>query len=127
MRDSREMAIGLFHDASRASEAVYALKNSDFTAADVSLFVPSLAIPLVGLFIAAGATALGGGIGTVIGGMAGMSMSRDRRVSMADRDAVVVVRDGNRLKDVGPMLRRRGAHLVEHARDESMVGSFAAA
>ena len=160
MQTRREVAIGLFQDASRATDAVDALKQAGFSATDVSVFVPSggpasteaaetargarslvagaivgglggwlvgiraLPIPIVGPFIAAGAAALGAGIGTVVGGLAGMSVSPRARQQL-EQDAVVVVRDGDRLHEAERILRKHGASTVEHARDESAISDLA--
>jgi rhodanese-related sulfurtransferase len=72
-------------------------------------------------------SSLGAGIGTVVGNMAGRSISRGRAKSeqnrLSDHDVVVVVRDGVRVQEANAVLRSHGAYLVEHARDESAIAA----
>jgi hypothetical protein len=41
MQSGREVAVGLFQDPRRATDAVNALKNAGFSADDISLLVPA--------------------------------------------------------------------------------------
>ena len=60
--------------------------------------VRALAIPVLGPYIAAGATALGAGVGTILGGIAGPGLARprgDRDVEQRGGDTLVLVHAGN--------------------------------
>jgi rhodanese-related sulfurtransferase len=86
--------------------------------------VRALPIPVLGPYIAAGATALGAGVGTIVGGMAGMGVGRRRleqngHVHHTGSTVVVLVQAGNRVEEAERILRRHGAREVEHVRQSA--------
>jgi uncharacterized membrane protein len=74
--------------------------------------VRALPIPVLGPYIAAGATALGAGVGTIVGGMAGMGRNGH---DYQPKTTVVVVHAGSGVDEAERILRQHGAREVEHA------------
>jgi hypothetical protein len=158
MQQSRYVAVGQFDDARQGSQAIAALQNAGFPAADISILTPvsteqepepantstrranhgakglvagaavgglagglaglrALPIPTVGPFIAAGAVALGAGIGTLAVGTFGLAIPR-----VTGREStLVLVRAGDRLRDAERIMREHGASRVQHAQEGSTV------
>ncbi len=81
--------------------------------------VRALAIPVLGPYIAAGATALGAGIGTILFGVAGLGLARRRANHQGKPQrgglTLVLVRVGSRLDEAERILRAHSARQVERA------------
>ena len=89
--------------------------------------VRALAIPVLGTYIAAGATALGAGVGTILGGIAGPGLARpraepgDQDLEQRGGETLVLVHAGNRLDLAERILRANRARQVERARQSVMA------
>jgi rhodanese-related sulfurtransferase len=81
--------------------------------------IRALTFPTVGPFIAAGSVALGAGIGTIAGGMLGISKNEARYLGSEKRGrpTLVLVRAGSRLDEAARILREQAADDVEHVRE----------